>query len=163
MTTATDTRADFVRLGYDRDGGASLHFRISLPADFDEAAAIISAGPDGYNGYDRETVLEELAKVWPDVNSVEFGREYSPVIYATVPFWPHQANGGGYDSDEPLAEQFRKLTACRFLDAMKAAGADEISWRGAPDAAGNVPSGWYTGPESIPDDVRVYSLRAWWD
>lgn len=158
----TDARADFVRLGY--DGAGSMHFRIGLGSDFGRASEIISAAPEGYNGYDRARVLSELEKVWPDVDSVEFGREYSPVIYATVPFWPHQANGGEYDdTGEPFADAFRRLTACRFLDAMKEAGADELSWRGAPDASGNVPSGWYSGPESIPEDVRVYSLRAWWD
>jgi hypothetical protein len=161
MSTATDERAEFIRLGF--DGAGAMHFRISLPADFDDAAAIVNAGPNGYNGYNPSCFLAELAPVWPDVCAVEFGREYSPVVYAVVPSWPHQANGSGYDpTGEPFAAAFQKITACRFLDAMKAAGADELSWRGHP-SGGSVPEGWYEGPASIPADVRVYSMRAWWD
>lgn len=160
-TQTLDARAEFIRLGY--DGAGAMRFRIGLPSDFDEAAAIIAAGPDGYNGYDRDKVLAALAPVWPDVCAVEFGREYSPVIYAVVPSWPHQANGAGYDdTGEPFAAAFQRITACRFLDAMRDAGADELSWRGHPRGR-EVPQGWYEGPGSIPDDVRAYSMRAWWD
>jgi len=158
--TATDARAEFVRIGYD-DAGA-MHFRIGLPADFDGAAAIVEAGPSGYNGYRVDRALSALEQVWDQLSGVEFGREYSPVVYAVVPHWTHQAHGTPSPSGEPLPEEWRRAIAVRFLELMREAGADEISWRGMPSGA-DVPAGWYTGPESIPDDVRVYSMRAWWD
>lgn len=155
-----DARADFVRIGY--DGAGAMHFRIGLPADFEHAAAILEAGPEGYNAYSVDRVRGALGEVWDQLSDVEFGREYSPVLYAIVPHWTHQAHGGPH-SGEPLAEEWCRAIAIRFLEVMRAAGAEEVSWRGCPTPSGTVPEGWYTGPESIPDDVRVYSLRAWWD
>lgn len=160
MSATQTPTAEFIRLGYGEAG--AMQFHVSLPSDFDLAAAIIAAGPPHYNEYDADAVLDALHSIWPMLCGAEFGREYSPVLRVTVPIWTHQANGSDEMSGEPIDERERRRTACEFLDAMGRCGASELSWRGMPEA-GSVPEGWYAGAESIPDDVRVYSLRAWWD
>ena len=81
-----------------------------------------------YNRFNPATVLSELEPLFPRLSAVEVGREGSPVIYARVPHWTHQAvrwcqTGMG----TPLTNQHRHEIGESFLGAMKRAQADELS------------------------------------
>lgn len=115
-----------------------LTFRTEAIVCYEELVDLLRcAGP--YNHFLPEVVAEEIRPVFPRLSSVEFGREASPVLYAHIPHWTHQAiawNGSGMGERIPTDE--RNDIAREFLEAMRRAEADELS------------------------DER-YAARAWWD
>lgn len=107
-----------------------LTFRTENLSSLQLCAEVMSLVP-GYNAWRAATVLKELGPVFPKLSGIEFGREGSPVLYAGIPFWTHQAtawNGGGMGERIPDGE--RKEIAQSFLDAMGRAQADELTYDG---------------------------------
>jgi hypothetical protein len=140
---------EFVRAGY---AGASLHFRVECPnrATFRECAWAI----EGYNNYDPATVVAALDEILGQCDGVEIGREYSPVIYVTIPFWTHQAMAAAETAQatrtmnptgEPIPEGKREELAARVMLAGKLAHADEYKVTIAPGMG------------------KVHLVRLWWD
>lgn len=163
MSTVTHNRAirELVRRAYGDCNGLPcrlLHFHTEGHKDFAEVAdclAIIG----GYNAFQAGRVIEALRPVFPRLSSVEIGREGSPVIYAYVPHWTHQAIGHeGYGMGEPLSDEARREIGADFIEAMRKARADELSV--------DEPDGhrWITSRadmRSLPH--APYKMRAWWD
>ena len=92
-----------------------------------------------YNRFFAKVVARELLPILPKLTHVAIGRECSPVIYAGIPYWTHQAiewQGGGMGVR--ISEEERQSRSRQFLDAMRRADADELSDEG-------------------------YAVRAWWD
>lgn len=116
-----------------------LHFRTEAVTDYQEFCELLSIIGSSYNAFNCSKVVNELRVVFPKLMSVEIGREASPVIYAYVPYWRHQAiEWQGAGSGEPIPDKERKAVATAFLDAMRQADADELTDEG-------------------------HALRAWWD
>lgn len=115
-----------------------LTFRTEAVVCYEELVDLLRvAGP--YNAFDPEIVANEICAVFPRLSSVEFGREASPVLYAHVPYWTHQAiawNGSGMG--ERISAEERSAITREFLEAMRRAEADELTDEG-------------------------YAARAWWD
>ena len=115
-----------------------LTFRSESVTDFQQCCELLSL-IGRCNAFNCARVLAELRPIFSKLMSVEIGREGSPVIYAHVPYWRHQAiEWTGAGSGEPIPEEERRALTTEFLDAMRRAAADEISDEG-------------------------YALRAWWD
>jgi hypothetical protein len=115
-----------------------LHFRTESITDFQEFCELLCL-IGGYNAFDPQRVIGELRAIFPMLMSVEVGREGSPVIYASAPYWRHQAiEWSGAGSGERIPEGERSILKRSFLEAMRRAEADELSDSG-------------------------YALRAWWD
>ena len=93
MICTTECNTDiveFVRLGYQ----VSLDWRVHLNnrATFNAAMNLVR----GYNNFDGPKVSKTIGSVYDDAMHVEFGRERSPVLYVTLPFWTHQRIGSEY-------------------------------------------------------------------
>lgn len=115
-----------------------LNFRTESITDYQECCELLSL-IGSYNAFDCRRVMAELRPIFPRLMSVEIGREYSPVAYAYLPYWTHQAiqwNGVGNGTRIPVED--REQLKQNFFEAMERAKADEISDEG-------------------------YGLRAWWD
>lgn len=115
-----------------------LDFRSEPVTDFDVLCEILRL-VGRYNRFNPSKVLSELEPLFPRLSGVEIGRAGSPVIYARVPHWTHQAirwcePGMG----TPLTDHHRHEIARSFMEAMRRAQADELSDDGA-------------------------TCRAWWD
>lgn len=140
---------EFVRAGY---AGASLQFRVTAPnvATFKECAWVIG----GYNGFDPAAVTDLVGAVLPRcASSVEIGREYSPVIYVSIPFHRHQAMAGdvAQEDGERIPEEEREALAARVMYAGKQARADEYDVQLVP-------------ADASPDIANtVIGVRLWWD
>jgi hypothetical protein len=107
-----------------------LTFRTEILSSFQLCSEVMSLVPS-YNAWCVRTVLRELGPVFPKLSGIEFGREGSPVIYADIPYWTHQAsewNGGGMG--ERILDEERKEAAKAFLDAMSRAQAHELTFDG---------------------------------
>lgn len=93
----------------------------------------------GYNRFSAKVVARELLPILPKLTHVAIGREGSPVIYAGIPYWTHQAiEWQGSGMGVRISEEERQSRSRQFLEAMRRAEADELSDEG-------------------------YALRAWWD
>ena len=116
-----------------------LKFVSESITDFQECCELLSLVGPRYNAFNCTKVANELRPIFSKLMSVEIGREASPVIYAHVPYWRHQAiEWTGAGSGQPIPEEERQALTKAFLDAMRRADADELS-----------------------DDG--YAVRAWWD
>jgi hypothetical protein len=73
------------------------------------------------------------------ISSVRFGREYSPVIYVTIPQWTHQASAARGTMGQKLSRQ--QISKIRNLvrSALEECGPDELNWE------------------------SEIEIRAWWD
>jgi hypothetical protein len=115
-----------------------LTFRTEHVTSMQHLAELLSLVP-GYNAWDASRVIRELSPVFPRLSGIEFGREGSPVLYATIPFWTHQAiKWVGSGMGERIPSEERGVIAGDFLKAMERADADELTFDG-------------------------HRARAWWD
>lgn len=115
-----------------------LEFRAEQQRCWEDVLALLKV-IGRYNHFAPDIVGRELERVFPRLSGIEIGREASPVLYARVPYWTHQAiawRGSGMGS--PLDGEERKDIAASFLAAMRRAYADEAEDLG-------------------------FALRAWWD
>jgi len=115
-----------------------LNFRSEPIQDFQVLSEVLSLiGP--YNRFRPTAVLRELGPLFPKLSAIEIGRESSPVLYARVPYWTHQAiQWTGTGMGVQIAAGERNALGNGFLKAMERAEADSLS-----------------------DDGRAF--RAWWD
>lgn len=185
MTTTTDplTAPDtadletFVRLGVAGDG-VSLHWRVTLPVELEAARRILeTAGP--YNAFDPGEAFDLVVSFADHVSSVELAREYSMALYFTLPHWRHQTISAPREpgqwltpADEDRVPDHETRNTTTILERnLIDMGASEISWFGhRTHGHGHgmvVRSPIYDAermpPTSIPDDVRPYQVRGWWD
>jgi hypothetical protein len=175
MPDSTETRLraaaadliEFVRLGFH---DCSLDFKVRL-GRADHLADVLNAAGD-YNDFEPSRVFHALADVLPSVSSIEFGREASPVMYVEIPHWEHQAMGWdskatGRVNGERLDPEARTAAARKVADALKAAGADELSLEPDWNFGGtlNREQRWLgNGGADLPADLEgTIKLRAWWD
>ena len=153
--TAADTAplsTQLMSLVFGQD--ATLNAHTNSISDWSELEATIRA-VGGYNNFDPERVLNQLHPLFARVESVEVGRESSPVIYVNVPYWTHQQStptrpaGRDFGMGERIPLEERQALADCLFDAMRNAAADEISDERA-DQFGQVSS-------------NPHRLRFWWD
>ncbi|MGH2705895.1 MAG: hypothetical protein ACRDJ4_12620 [Actinomycetota bacterium] len=76
-------------------GARLLTFRTEMISEAALLSQVVGQVP-GYNAWRSHTVLTELRPIFPKLMGVEFGREASPVLYAFVPYWRHQAVVSGW-------------------------------------------------------------------
>jgi hypothetical protein len=109
-----------------------LDFRTEAITSWDEGVALLEI-VGSYNRFNPFVVGEQLRPIFPRLMSIEIGREGSPVIYASIPYWRHQEiRSNGLGPPERIAEDERKQLGDEFLKAMERAEADELSgseWR----------------------------------
>lgn len=146
---------EWIRSGY-HDAG-SMDFRIRVTS-WDTFCACLDA-IDGYNAFNPERVIANMEPLWPRLAEVVVGREFSPVIYAGVPYWTHHAQGSDAQRGEPTTDAERARLCGAFLRAMDDAAADELSY--GPHM-GHEGRAWFNG-KSVPGDSGATSARAWWD
>lgn len=121
----------------------SLDFRTEETRPQDLALAIRMI--PGYNNFDGANVAQAVMALHERgmLMDASFGREGSPVLYLTVPYWTHQRSNAERFSAQ--GERIPDETQRAYLDAineiMRGLKADEIS-------------------ESEPSGNTV---RAWWD
>jgi hypothetical protein len=145
-STQPDQMVEFVRLGY---AGASLHFRVQV-SDTEMLWQCLYAA-EGY--LDVDAVGEAISGAAGLVSSVEFGREFSPVLYLHVPFWTGHAMTAKEpgESGERIPETERETIAARLMAIGKSLGAAETDVQLAPaDAAPSIAN-------------AVICVRLWWD
>jgi hypothetical protein len=98
-----------------------------------------------------------LDAVWSDVAMVDIGREASPVVYVSIPYWTGQRNGHNPTmASERIEPAQRRALACQLRLLATAHGACEISISHGvdqPDRADDV--------RGVPDNP--YRVRMWWD
>jgi hypothetical protein len=144
---ATTTQpVEFVRLGY---AGASLHFRVQV-SDTEMLWQCLYAA-EGY--LDVDAVGEAISGAAGLVSSVEFGREFSPVLYLYVPFWTGHAMTAKKQGEpgEQIPETDRETIAARLMAIGESLGAAETDVQLAPaDAAPSIAN-------------AVICVRLWWD
>lgn len=166
------TTAEFFRVAWHH----TLHFETGPLTSWAAVEAVLDAEPGAY-GY---KVADALEAVFPDLSEVVLGREFSGVIYAVVPFWDHQMARNIGTEQRPATKMGRPLTlrerhaiAHRFVDAMRAAEADELhvlahrtgspSWDTVPSIGEPVDIDVSDAACSLTADVAPYRIRAWWD
>ncbi len=147
MTTAspsTFTSLDaFVWLGFHHD--VSLDFRVKLPNDKDAAKTTLEAA-GCYNLFEPAKAFEVIDGWWEYVMRFELAREGSVALYATFPWYQHQALGstteGFWLSRDavPVATETCKVFADQLAVELADIGACETSY-----------------------DTALRTLRAWWD
>jgi len=143
---------EFVRLGYH---DASQNFTTPCRDLGEFHLMLLAAG--GYNDFDPETVFRALAPLFDEFDSIEFGREASPVLYVHLPYWEHQKikNRGKTEAEtgsHRLTAQELDSLADSTMSTLRKAKADEL---GFIDFVG---SGQYDTRRG--DKTRI---RAWWD
>lgn len=114
--------------------------RIDDFSTLEEAVKLIGS----YNNFEAVRVLGVLKKYWPLVGSVQIGREGSPVLYISIPFWTSQTNGGFNGEPQPIAVETRRQLATDICDAFAKIGADEADIKMA-------------------GGVMINNVRVWWD
>jgi hypothetical protein len=142
---------EFIRAGY---AGASLQFKVQADtlATFRECLWAIG----GYNDFAPGAVSDALAPVLPDCAGIEIGREFSPVLYVSVPRWTHHTfaarEAGERDAPaaEYITEEDREILAARIMQAGKAAGASEADVTLTPPDCGTIGN-------------TIIDVRLWWD
>src|SRR4030095_6301724 len=83
----------FVKLGYGDSfvlGFRSLYFRTDRLTTI-EAQAVMRIIE--YNGFDGNKVADAIEQFKGKFAAYEFGREGSPVLYVSLPYWTHQREG----------------------------------------------------------------------
>ncbi|WP_454199549.1 hypothetical protein [Nocardia sp. Marseille-Q1738] len=150
MTTTIDAKiVEFTRLGWD----ASLHWRAPM-GNWDTFVAVTRAA-GRYNAFDGDAVADTFFDLFNDAADVEFGREGSPVMYVSVPFFPHQRHGSDHTcANDRYTDEQRQEFAARVIAWARTLRADEISVQQFPAAGGDV----WDGPGPSP-----YRVRLWWD
>lgn len=162
-TSRHDELVDLVRSGY---GDCQqpprnvrlLDFHTEAIMDWQELADCVRA-IGVYNSFQPDRVLDGLEGCFDELMYVTVGREGSPVLYATVPYWTHQLLGQHSMRGERLDEARRERIAGRFLVGMRDAGADEFTVCGF-GPAGRTELVW-TGLGDCPV-ARPDTCRAWW-
>jgi flagellar motility protein MotE (MotC chaperone) len=106
------------------------------PEDASEVAKVVSS----YNEYKGKAVAEAILKLRGKVSAVEFGREFSPVLYVHMPFWTHQVAGSKEISGRILTESENKANVDSVMSVLKKVKPDELDY-----------------------DSGMNIIRAWWD
>jgi len=115
-----------------------LSFRTEAISDTQDLAETLSL-IGSYNAFRPGLVEAELRPFFPRLSGIEIGREGSPVLYAHLPYWTHQAIGWqGFGMGVRIPDEERSALGQAVLKAMERAHADELSDNG-------------------------HTLRAWWD
>jgi hypothetical protein len=148
MQTMTENQVnqdavDFVKYGYGDSHGLktrSLDFRTETFANYETFAAALAMVP-GYNNFDGPAVAKRFKSLWPELMSVKFGREGSPVLYVQVPYWSNQVYAKTMCvAPVMLTDQERANLAALVQSAGNALEADENSY-----------------------DAQAGTVRLWWD
>jgi hypothetical protein len=150
MTTTLDAKVvEFARLGWE----ASLHWTAPM-TNWDTFVAVMRAA-GRYNAFDGDAVADSFFDLFHDAMTVEFGREGSPVMYISVPFFAHQRHGS--DSaclSERLSDEERQQFTALVIEWAQNQRADEISVQQFPAQDGDI----WGEPGPSP-----YRIRLWWD
>lgn len=140
-------QAEFVRLGY---AGASLYFRVQVGGIEALWQCLYAAG----SGLDVDAVGEAVGGAAGMISGIEFGREFSPVLYLHVPFWTNHAmsaKGRPGVPVRPVPEPERETMAAELMAIGASLAADEADVQLVPADA----------PGTIAGAVRC--VRLWWD
>lgn len=134
---------------HERDGILHFQVKVETAGDAGRAEAVRCIDEIGrYNAFDADVVgpaVNDVLAARPGViRSVSVGREYSPVLYA------HAGWGG--------SRQERAEALTEFAEAMRDCGADEVHFE-----VEDGPNSRSYALGSLPGDVEVSSVRAWWD
>jgi hypothetical protein len=150
---------EFVKLGFH---DCSLNFTVKtgnvdvLPHFLD------AAGP--YNDFDPDRVLEALGEVLPRCMAAEFGRESSPVLSLEIPYWSRQAmHDKSRGMGRPLDETERREIAQRAVEALRAAGAETVSY--STVTAEGLDRHYLKEGEGMPETLptqAALTVRGWW-
>lgn len=133
----------FVKLGYN---DCSTDFRISI-GDWESFKACIEEAGQ-YNRFDPTVVIAAFKNVFQEIDSVEFGREGSPVMYVHLPYWEgHKVKNRGthIENDRHLTDAETDIIRQEVIKAFDVALVDE-----------NYPVG-------LDDFSRDKKVRGWWD
>lgn len=133
---------DLVKYGYGDMHGLktrSLDFRTESFRNYETFAAALAMVPR-CNNFDGAAVAKRFKSLWPELMSVKFGREGSPVLYVQVPYWSNQVYAKTM-CVEPvkLTDQERANLAALVQSAGNALEADENSY---DDKSGTVRLWW---------------------
>ena len=130
----------WVAVGYGKggEGSRALEFKTDslTPEEASEVAKVVSS----YNEYRGKAVAEAILKLRGKVSSVEFGREFSPVLYVHMPFWTHQVAGSKEISGRIFTESENKANVDFVMSVLKKVKPDELDY-----------------------DSSTNTIRAWWD
>lgn len=125
----------FVRYGYE----SSLEFKSGSMSP-QEAAKVVKL-VKSYNEYRGAAVAKAVLKLKNIAGSIQFGREYSPVLYVEIPYWTNQ-------KANPSAEEKKNPRKYTDAERMKISNnVERILKSTKPDEL------WYE---------KGY-MRAWWD
>jgi hypothetical protein len=158
LTTQTDeSTVQFIKLGYD----VSLSFRATMNNWETFAASLRAIG--GYNRFNAEDVIASFRELFDNSMTVEFGRESSPVMYISLPFWTHQRKGSpSYGMGEHYTNEQRQDMARAIIDWARSVHADEISVSQFGSVGNRPDDVWVTPYSNAPGD-NPYRIRLWWD
>lgn len=146
-TIANTDVVEFTRLGW----STSLDWTVPIQNWETFTAVMHTAGE--YNDFDGQAIADTFEPLFYDTMRVEFGREGSPVMYISIPFFPHQRYASTTGRGDRYTDVDRQEFAARVIDWAREVRADEISVRQFPghDEVWNKP-----GP-------KPYRIRLWWD
>jgi hypothetical protein len=118
----------FVKLGYGDSFGLgfrSLYFRTDRLTTI-EAQAVMRIIE--YNGFDGNKVADAIEQFKGKFAAYEFGREGSPVLYVSLPYWTHQREGAPRGNmGERIDDTENDTLVAKLRDALvERLGADEF-------------------------------------
>jgi hypothetical protein len=119
-----------------------LHAKTDETIKIEELANAIEL-VESYNKFSGKKVADTLRKMHDEglIMSAKFGREFSPVLYVTIPFWTNQSTKHVHDKDKRrLSPGERESMRQRIVEILQEA---------MPDELGGGHHGW--------------EIRAWWD
>ena len=136
-----DAARTFIRIGFGLDQSARFESDLMLTPEMRtvQVQALIRM-VKSYNSFEGERVADALTAFRGQVSGIQFGREGSPVLYISLPYWTHQREEvdltGPHEriaeaATQALVERMRKV----FVDQLEA---DEFS-------------------------VEQHRVRVWWD
>jgi hypothetical protein len=118
---------EFVLLGFGEHGDKRFQASSFLTTflSTEQAQQLVRLIPS-YNSFEGAKVSEKLGSIKGRVESIQFGREGSPVLYINLPYWTHQREGVRVkgmgtkindEENEKLVGELREL----FVKRLKAA------------------------------------------
>jgi len=136
----------------------NLNYVSSDIRSIDDAQEIVKLVPY-YNDYDGNKVAKALGELNPKmIESIQFGRESSPVLYIKIPYWTNQAFDDKGEKREYTDEE-KKQFIKEVYNTFKKAGVTPDEF-GMTDY-GNHLAGWYEKLYEYNKDID--GIRLWWD
>lgn len=110
-----------------------------------------------YNNFDGHAIANTFKPLFNDSMRIEFGREGSPAMYISIPYFPHQRHHHTtHHTSNRYTDEERQHFATRIINWAHTMRADEINVTQTPQKGQLTETTGKPGP-------KPHRIRLWWD